>query len=208
MSKGKLLGLILLVSALVLMSDFYSKVQEQKRQIQAAKEQEQRIKEQQAHEQRVQELKELNRQREELLRREDEQMRLQQDMLDQANKMKDKSMRAAKLARGLNMGAMFKMSISQFYQARGRMPLSNQEAGLESPQAYAEGAVAAVEIRDGGVIALVYSQDADIKSGDIYLRPVERAFGLGWSCQSPDYRDINSLLPSCVYDRERIAKTL
>jgi flagellar biosynthesis GTPase FlhF len=224
MSKGRLLSLVLLFLALGFMADFYSKAEEQKRLRHAAIEQEKREKEQQAHEQRMKDLQEQNRQREALISREEERMkalqeqnrqrevlisreeehmRLRQEMLTQANKIQDKAIRSAKLTQGLNTGAILKMAITEFYQSHGRAPESNEEAGLALPAEYAQGALAAAEVRSGGIIALTYTADTGVNSGEIYLLPNERAFGLGWTCKSPDYQDINKLLPSCVYDRAR-----
>ncbi|GAA5317569.1 MAG: hypothetical protein AseanaTS_27740 [Candidatus Pelagadaptatus aseana] len=203
MSKGKLLGLIILLLAVGLLADFYGKVQEQKRMQLAAQEQAAREKEQQAHEQRMQELQEQNRQREALLRREEEHMRLRQDMLEQSNKLQDRAVKSAKLAQGLQMATHFKMAISQFYQTHGYLPDSNLDIGLGQPLDYAEGAVAATDIRNDGIIAIGYTRETGIPGGEIYLLPQERDFGLSWRCESPDYKNINQLLTSCSYNRNR-----
>ncbi|GAB2899533.1 pilin [Microbulbifer echini] len=203
MSKGRLLGLALLLLALGLMADFYSKIQEKKRLHQAAEAQEQRDKEQKAHQRRMQELQEQNRQRETLISREEELMRLRQDMLIQANKIQNKALRSANLSQGLHMGTILKVAVTEFYQFHGRVPESNGEAGLEEPEEYAKGTLTSAELRAGGVIALIYTADTGIDGGEVYLVPRERAFGLGWSCESPDYRDIDQLLSSCVYAQGR-----
>jgi hypothetical protein len=203
MSKGKLLGLAVLLLAVGLLADAFSKAQEKKRIHQAAQEQRQRDKDEKMHQQRVQELQEQNRQREALVSREEEQMRLRQEMLAETNKMQDKALRSAKLSQGLQMGAMLKMAVAEFYQMQGRAPASNEEAGLDPPEAYASGTLAAAEVRSGGVIALIYTAASGVNGGEVYLLPKERAFGLGWSCESPDYRDIDQLLPSCVYAQGR-----
>lgn len=203
MSNSKLLMLGLLLLGFVFLADFYSGVQEQKRAQQAALEQEKREQEQRAHEQRMQELEEQNRQREDLLRREAEQMQQRQEMIDQAKAMGEKALRGAKLSQGLQMAGLFKMTISEFYQSRGRLPASNNEVGLESPEAYASGALAAAEVRSGGVITLIYNAESGVDGGEIYLLPEARAYGLGWSCETPDYRHIKQLINSCEFELGR-----
>ncbi|CAH0991132.1 hypothetical protein SIN8267_01234 [Sinobacterium norvegicum] len=210
MSKSKLLGLMLLLITLGLMANIISNNHEKKRLAQAVQEQQQRDKEQQQreeeqriHQQRLQELQEQNRQREALVSREEEQMRLRQEMLAESDKMQDKALRSAKLSQGLQMGTMLKMTVAEYYQIHGRAPTSNREAGLEQPEAYAAGTLAAAEVRRDGVIALVYTADSGVKGGEVYLRPSEQAFGLAWACESPDYRDIDQLISSCVYAQER-----
>ena len=128
-------------------------------------------------------------------------MRLRQEMLEQTNKLQDKALRGAKLAQGLQMSTMFKMAVSEFYQTQGHFPESNQEARLQPPTDFTSGALAAAEIRKNGVITLTYTAETGVDGGEVHLIPNERAFGLGWSCESPDYKDINQLISSCTYAR-------
>ena len=112
---------------------------------------------------------------------------------------KVRSIRAARLVKGLNAANEIKVAMAEHFMAYLKWPVSNTDAGVTSPDSYKKDGVASISVQPNGQIRLVFVNEAG-NNEQVWLRgSVNAANQIFWKCSSPDITDIEQLIPSCVY---------
>lgn len=95
-----------------------------------------------------------------------------------------------------------RVAIAEFYMSNGRMPATNEEAGLSAPETYKGQSLVSMKIVDGGTMLLTFDAVSGVDGGTIEWQPdldgIE-SMGLQWHCQTHDYAQIVRILPNCAY---------
>lgn len=95
---------------------------------------------------------------------------------------------AAMFAQALSEASLVRRYVDTHYAETGELPANNQAIGLGPPASFANGALAALEVRDGHIILTLDQDDMD---GAVAVIRVERSrSGVGgalkWRCESAD----------------------
>ena len=104
----------------------------------------------------------------------------------------------AQVSEGLNLSGGAKAAVTEYFQDRGLMPVSNTQAGLEAAGNIQGKYVSSVDAA-GGTIVVTYGNDAHnlIQGDTIQLAPVTAQAGsVQWVCTSPGQVIENKHLPA------------
>lgn len=106
--------------------------------------------------------------------------------------------RRALLTDAVQRATMFRVSLTEYYQANGRWPQDADEAGLPSPDEMRGGAVRAVTLGAEGVVVIALD-DTFGAGSEIRLRPqVKDAAGMvDWRCEVKGDPTLKQSLPRC-----------
>ena len=103
------------------------------------------------------------------------------------------------IAEGFQTGVMLKQATAEFYYHRGKLPASNEEVGLGSPEVYANNALQRAEVTLNGVVKLTYDGKTGVDDGVVRLIPTVVPGMLKWRCETADYPKIGKYMPQCQY---------
>jgi type IV pilus assembly protein PilA len=95
----------------------------------------------------------------------------------------------AQVSEGLSLSGGAKVAVTEYYQDRGTLPVTNAEAGLAAAGDIEGNYVSQVEVGAAGLITVTYSSagpqraNADIDAATLLLTPnVANAGAVGWVC--------------------------
>lgn len=106
--------------------------------------------------------------------------------------------RRALLTDAVQRATMFRVSLTEYYQANGRWPQDADEAGLPSPEEMRGGAVRTVTLGAEGVV-IIALDDTFGAGSEIRLRPQAKdAAGMvDWRCEVKGDPTLKQSLPRC-----------
>jgi type IV pilus assembly protein PilA len=106
----------------------------------------------------------------------------------------------AQVSEGLNLSGGAKAAVTEFYQDRGVLPVSNLEAGLAAAGEIQGKYVASVTVTAAGLISVAYGNSAHtVITGDTIELTPSTLLGVGsvqWTCASPAQVIENKHLPA------------
>jgi len=89
----------------------------------------------------------------------------------------------AHVTEGLSLASSAKTAVTEFYNSKGTLPVSNLSAGLAAAASITGNAVTSVTISSTGVIGIVYT--AKVASGAaLDLSPITGVGGVKWTCKA------------------------
>lgn len=77
----------------------------------------------------------------------------------------------------------FKDRVTESYYGNGRLPDSNNEAGMSNPGDYASDSIRRINVSAGGVITLAYNSDVLGDDNLLEFLPTLTNTGIEWICQ-------------------------
>jgi hypothetical protein len=95
-----------------------------------------------------------------------------------------------------------KVAVAEYYMNMGKLPASNAQVGIPAPGEYRGRTLQSATVGEGGVIELVFDANSGKAGGRIRLVPDlahANAMGVQWRCESPDYRFVRRIIPTCDY---------
>jgi hypothetical protein len=95
-----------------------------------------------------------------------------------------------------------KLAISEFWISNGLPPADNRSAGIPEPNVFRGETLKRMTVLPGGLLELVFDEKSGVSDGIIRLIPnstEQFAMGVRWGCTTPSYKDIEKILPACVY---------
>ncbi|MFZ5637148.1 MAG: pilin [Pseudomonadota bacterium] len=105
--------------------------------------------------------------------------------------------RRAMVSDAVRRATMFRVSLTEYYQANGRWPADADEAGLPSPEEMRGGAVRAVSLGKRGQVSIALD-DNFAPGSAIVLEPVTDAMGaIDWRCRVEGDPALKQSLPRC-----------
>jgi len=95
-----------------------------------------------------------------------------------------------------------KAAVIDYLLTNGRLPSSNAELGLPAPDRYRGKLLKSAQVLLDGSIEISFDADSGFESGRIRLVAdfsYDKAWGVQWLCETPDYLMIGSVVPGCTY---------
>jgi hypothetical protein len=93
---------------------------------------------------------------------------------------------------------MFRVSLTEYYQANGRWPGDADEAGLPSPSEMRGGAVRTVTLGAQGTVTIALDESFDAGSVIVLKPDVNAASGVvDWNCEVKGDRVLKQTMPRC-----------
>ena len=118
------------------------------------------------------------------------------DARDAMNDLANENDRRRLANEALMRASMLKVSLAEYYMTQGQWPANAAEAGLGAAETYAGGAVAGIDVGDGGRIAIRLNDT--LAGGRIQLSPTVNQGGgmIQWRCTAQG-ADLARLIPAC-----------
>lgn len=92
--------------------------------------------------------------------------------------------------------SMLKIAMVECYYNDGQWPIDG--CGIELDELRGE-LLRQVTVESGGVIQMAFQAGRGLPEISVRLQPESQNRGIQWLCTSPDYAQINELLPHCHY---------
>jgi hypothetical protein len=94
-----------------------------------------------------------------------------------------------------------RISVAEYYVSQGKMPSGNEQAGLYAPEEYRGQTLRSATVSPDGNIDLEFDEDSGHDGGHLLLVVdlSHPAMGPQWRCETSDYPDIESAIPTCRY---------
>ena len=98
----------------------------------------------------------------------------------------------------LGRASMVRVALSEYYMSNGRWPANAREAGLGTPESFAGGAVARIDVGANGVV-VVALDDTLAQGARIRLTPAAnpRTYAVDWQCSTEGADALRRYLPGC-----------
>ncbi|MBL1321228.1 MAG: DUF2914 domain-containing protein [Methylophaga sp.] len=103
------------------------------------------------------------------------------------------------IAQGFETGVLLKQAVAYHYAYEGKLPESNDDVDLGSPDIYANGSLQTAAIIENGIIELTYDAKSGVDGGVVRLVPTVVPGMLNWQCETHDYQTISKYMPQCLF---------
>jgi outer membrane protein OmpA-like peptidoglycan-associated protein len=100
---------------------------------------------------------------------------------------------------GLPAAHRMRPAIATYYQAEGKWPENNADAGLPAPDQYRGKLLQSITALPDGRIELVFNAQSGVDGGRVLFVPTGGALGR-WRCETPDYPLIKCAVSTCDYN--------
>ncbi|WP_020209169.1 pilin [Gilvimarinus chinensis] len=108
---------------------------------------------------------------------------------------------ASYISEGIVRSFEIQANATMYIAETGKLPSSNQQLGLSSPEAYADTVLKSIQVLDGGIIRLTYTALSGVDGGIIDYKPekIGNSRTVTWNCTTPSFKGIEAWRPDCHY---------